>query len=234
VIGECADGEQAVDDILRLRPDVVFLDVQMPGLDGFGVIEAVGADRMPVTIFVTAYDLYALKAFDAHAIDYLLKPISPKRFEAALQKARAMTLAARNAEYGKTLTQLLNAVNKQTQYPQRLIVKSIGRNVVIPLDTVEYIEAEGDYARVQTPGKAHLLRETMSSLAARLDPGIFARIHRSTIVRLSAIKELRPISGGDYEVFLVGSKRFVLSRKHKDVVLERLEAGVSSERVSIR
>src|SRR3712207_5452405 len=175
VIAECANGAEAVDAIRDRQPDLVFLDVQMPGLDGFDVIQEVGAERMPAVVFVTAYDAHALRAFDVHALDYLLKPIDDERFDTAVERARRRIAEREAGAMGRRLAAAMSELRDR-----RILIKDRGRVVIIDEADVDWVEAEGDYVRIHAAGRGHLLRETMSAMADRLDPTHFARIHRST------------------------------------------------------
>jgi len=224
VAGECEDGLQAVDMIQDLRPDIVFLDIQMPGLDGFGVVEAVGVDRMPVTVFVTAYDLHAMRAFDVHAVDYLLKPVSAERLEVAVARATALLGRAERGGLEKKVEALLRAVRPAGETLSRFVIRSVGRVTIVPVDDVDWIEAEGDYVKLHTPGKVHLHRERMSVLEKNLDPSVFVRIHRSTIVRIARIRELRPLVNGDHLVVLHSGEQLSLSRTLREQVFTALRS----------
>lgn len=220
VIDECANGEEAVTAIERHTPDLVFLDVQMPVLDGFAVLEAVGAAPMPVVIFVTAYDQYALQAFDVHALDYLLKPFDRERFQKALDRARVHLRRQDSDARNQRLQALLS--DYQTEAPptaatylKRLAVKTGGQVFFLNVEEIEWIEAAGNYAGLHVKEKTHLIRETMSDLEARLDPELFLRIHRSTIVNLDRIKALAPVSNGEYVLTLHDGTRLPSSRSYR-------------------
>jgi two-component system, LytTR family, response regulator len=217
VIGESPNGVEAVAAIQSLLPDLVFLDVQMPGLDGFGVVEQVGAERMPPVVFVTAYDAHALKAFDVHALDYLLKPIDDERFDVAIARARRRVheraAMAERAAVGRQLAAVLAEVRDR-----RILIKDRGKVIIVSEADVDWVEAEGDYVRVHTGGRGHLLRETMAAMAERLDPARFARIHRSTIVNVSRIRELKPHPNREYTVVLHDGTRLKLSRGYRDAL----------------
>src|SRR4029079_7965014 len=182
VIGECSDGRQAIAAIQQQSPDLVFLDVQMPGSTGFGVIDAVGAERMPEVIFVTAYDEYALKAFEYHALDYLLKPFNRDRFQETLKHPRASLERRRAGDLGRRLLALVNDIKPDAPKLDRLVVKSGGRVFFLRTDDLDWIEAAGNYVRLHLGEEAHLFRETMTHMEARLDTRRFVRIHRSRIV----------------------------------------------------
>jgi two-component system LytT family response regulator len=222
IIGECHDGTQAVAAIHNQAPDLVFLDVQMPGHNGFEVIEAVGADRMPTVIFVTAYDEYALRAFEVHALDYLLKPFGKERFQQALQHARAHVERRRAGDLGKRLMALVQDIKPEPQRLDRLVVKSAGRVFFLKTDDIVWIEAAGNYVRLHLAEDSHLFRETMNGIEARLDPRRFVRIHRSRIVNSDRIKELQPWFNGEYVVVLQNGTRLTLSRGYREKLQERL------------
>lgn len=223
VLGECGDGAEAVAAIDALSPDLVFLDVQMPELDGFAVIEAVGDKRMPAVVFVTAFDQHAVRAFDAQAIDYLLKPIDPERFRRALQRAR-IQLAHPQEDFVRRVSEALRAIDRGglQRFPSRLAIRSEGRVRLLDIDEVDRFVAAGNYVEVHAGAKPHLLRETMASLEARLDPQRFVRVSRSAIVSIDRIREVQPLFNGDFVVLLKngaqvnGSRRF---RTALDVVL---------------
>jgi two-component system LytT family response regulator len=219
VVGEAASGPEAVEAIRTLRPDLVFLDVQMPGMSGFEVIEAVGAEAMPAVVFVTAYDEFAVEAFEVQAVDYLMKPFHADRFRRAL--ARAMDRLARREEPRASLAPLLEALlKKRPRDAQRLLVRDGDRILFVPLREVVRLSAEGNYVQVHTArGQRHLLRETLARLEARLDPERFARIHRSEIVNVDFVAEVQPAFHGDYTVRLKTGDEVRLSRRYQDRLL---------------
>src|SRR5262249_25793738 len=230
VIGECANGHEALIAIRRHAPDLVFLDVQMPDLDGFGVLEGLAADQPPVIIFVTAYDQYAIRAFEFHALDYLLKPFDDERFEKTLGWARSQLEDQRFRQLSERMFALLedhqgrprSGAGKSLTSPaeskplSRLIVKSAGRVFFIRTEEIDWIEAEGYYARLHVGGKSHLLRETLTNLESQLDQNRFMRIHRSTIVNLERIRELQAQSHGEFTVVLNDGAQLRLSRGYRD------------------
>jgi two-component system, LytTR family, response regulator len=213
VVGECADGLEAVAAIRDRRPDLVFLDVQMPGLDGFGVLEAVGPEQMPAVIFVTAHDIYALRAFEVHALDYLLKPFDRRRLRQTLQRARQQLNQGEKAvgQY----TALLQDIQANRKIVDRLVIKSAGRVFFLKTGEIDWIEAAGNYLRLHVGDEVHLLRETMSNLETRLNSGKFLRIHRSAMVNIERVKELRPMFHGDYLVLLHDGTELTLSRSYR-------------------
>ena len=215
VIGEVGDGQQAIDAIRRERPDLVFLDVQMPSVDGFGVLRALEGEIMPYVVFVTAYDQYALRAFEVHALDYVLKPFNAERFSQALQRARA-AIAKRDDVEGSAdkdrLRSLVASLTAEQREKQRIVVKSSGRVFFVKVDDIDWIEAEGNYVRLHMGAQSHLLRETMKGMESVLDTSQFIRIHRSTIVNADRIRELQPLFHGEYAVILRDGTRLVASR----------------------
>jgi two-component system LytT family response regulator len=222
LVGEYADGQQAVSAIQAQHPDLVFLDVQMPACDGFGVIEQVGPDRMPSVVFVTAYDEYALKAFEVHAIDYLLKPFGRDRFQQTLQHAREHLERRRAGDLGRRLLALVQDIKPEPTKLDRLVVKSGGRVFFLRTDEIDWIEAAGNYVRLHLSEDSHLFRETMNNMESRLDARRFVRIHRSRIVNTDRIKELQPWFNGEYVVVLQNGTRLTLSRGYREKLQERL------------
>jgi two-component system, LytTR family, response regulator len=213
IVAECADGTEAVETIARQRPEIVFLDIQMPELDGFGVLRALDPRTLPAIVFVTAHDRYALRAFDVHAIDYLLKPFTRERFRVALDRARDR-VQARGVD--ANLASLAEALRKQSRYLTRVSVRAGGRIVLVDLATVDWLEAADNYVRLHCGRREHLVRETLSSLESQLDPERFARIHRSAIVQIDRILELHPTSHGDMDVVLRDRQVLALSRTYRD------------------
>jgi two-component system LytT family response regulator len=220
VIGQCGDGESAVQAIQQMRPDLVFLDVQMPEMDGFQVVESVGIDQMPVTIFVTAFDHYAIRAFDANAVDYLLKPFASDRLSRALARARERYQGRQDQEAAQRLFSLLGS-RYQSDYVQRLTVASGGRIQFISVADIDWIEAEGNYARLHVGRRVYDVRETLQALMEKLDPREFIRIHRSTIVNIRRIREVQPWFQGSHIVLLQSGEELRMSRYQRDAV-ERL------------
>ena len=231
IIGEAADGPSAVKAIKKLTPDLVFLDVQMPGFDGFEILERASSEYLPAVIFVTAYDKYAVKAFEAKALDYLLKPISRKRFHESVRRVR-LTLAKEEAleSAHKSLTELLQSrakggkdgnvlLNPPTD-KLRLVVKDRHRFLILKAEEVEWIESAANYAEVRARGRSFLLRMTMTALEEKLDPAQFVRIHRSTIVNVDRIREIKTSSShGDFDVILEDDTTLRLSRAYRDRLL---------------
>ncbi len=223
IIGEAANGREAAEMIAQHSPDLVFLDVQMPGCDGFGVIEQVGVEQMPLTVFVTAYDAHALQAFKVHAVDYLLKPVQPEHFAAALERARKLLQNKNLSDILDRLRLLMQDVKPGRQYLQRLAIKGTGKIDVVRVEEIAWLDADGDYVHVHTDDRKYLHREKISTLERELDPARFVRIHRSTIVRIDHIKQLEPHFNGDYTVVLHGGQKLSLSRSYRQSVLEALQ-----------
>jgi two-component system LytT family response regulator len=218
IVAECANGFEAVKAVSELKPDLVLLDVQMPKLDGFEVLELLGRDQ-PV-VFITAYDQYALRAFEVHAIDYLLKPYSAERFQEAIGRARER-LRLRAGAPSTPVEALVRDAKPKTGHAERVLIRD-GANVhVLPVDTIDYVEAQDDYVAFKSAGKQYLKDQTLASVEATLDPARFVRIHRSTIVNIARVQRLERRPYGDYEVTLAGGTRLRMSRARRKA-LERL------------
>ena len=239
LVAECADGEETVAALRSLRPDLLFLDVQMPERDGFGVLAGIEPEALPAVVFVTAYDAHALRAFEVHAVDYLLKPFSDKRFEQALERARGRLRGEGLAVAARRVQELLAAVASPAPAaagpaaaglsvasaeeaaaaappPGRLLVRSAGRTRVLRLDDVSWIEAADYYVRVHVGGGGHLLRRSLVELERELDPRRFVRVHRSAIVNLDRVVEIRPLFKGDAVVVLAGGEELRVSRSYRE------------------
>ena len=219
VIGECSDGSTAGETIARERPDLVFLDIQMPERDGFEVVAALDPDALPAIVFVTAFDRYALQAFDVHAIDYLLKPYTPERFRTAVQRAKARIQGSR---VDASLASFAQALRERPRYVARLPVKTTGKIVLVDVGTVDWIEAADNYVRLHVGAREYLHRETLAGLERQLDPDHFARIHRSVIVQIDRIVELHPASHGDMDLVLRNGTTLTVSRTFRDNIERRL------------
>jgi two-component system LytT family response regulator len=229
IVGEAADGNQAVEMIRRLRPELVFLDVQMPGRDGFGVLDGIADVFLPVVIFVTAYDKYAMKAFEVHAVDYLLKPFAPDRFAAALTRARD-DISARGAQDARRrLLELLASRELESRYQTRFMVRDGERYVFVRAGDVQAFEANGNYIRLRTAAGSYMVRMTMAELEKKLDPARFARIHRSAVVNIDRIERITPAWHGDFEVRLAGGQQLRLSRNFRERLLGDGRTGLRSE-----
>jgi len=223
VVGQCSNGRDAVAAIKRFSPDLVFLDVQMPRMDGFAVLAELPADCMPLVVFVTAFDQHAIRAFEVHALDYLLKPFEYDRLRVAVQHARTQLPQGPGAA-GKThLVSLLEELHNRGQSWNRLAVRDTGRILFLQPDAIDWIEAEGNYVRLHVGKESHLLRETMNSTEARLASRKFLRVNRSTIVNLERITEWQPLFHGDSVVILRDGTRLTVSRVYRET-LDRLVA----------
>jgi two-component system LytT family response regulator len=222
VVAETADGPTTVAGIEKFKPDLVFLDIQMPGGSGFDVIEAVGAARMPFVIFVTAFDRYALRAFDVHALDYLLKPFDRDRFRDALTRARERIEHRSEADLERKLLALVNDLKPGPQPLERFVIKSGGRVFFLRARDIEWIEAAGNYVKLHVGPETHVFRETMNAIEAKLDPAMFFRIHRSHIVNIERVRELQPWFNGEYVVFLTSGARLTLSRGYREKLQDRI------------
>lgn len=220
IVGEAPNGRHAVTAIRELHPSLVFLDVQMPELDGFGVIDEVGVDAMPATIFVTAYDQYALAAFEVHAVGYLLKPFDRDRFARTLDHAKKRLALPAEQGLGPEAMKMLDALRAQRRYTDRLLVNTDGRIIIVKTADIRWIEAADNYVRLHVgTGSGHLLHESMRALEERLDPARFVRVHRSAIVNVDSIKEIQPWYAGALIVILQGGERLTVSRSFRNRVL---------------
>lgn len=223
VIATASTGAEAAEAIRKYAPDLVFLDVQMPEMTGFEVVDAVGAERMPVTIFVTAYDHFALRAFEIAAVDYLVKPFDDERFAQALARARKMIELHEMERFTRQLASLMNAeAPKKTEYLDRIPVEMRGQLRVVPVSKIDYITASGPYAELHAAGRTFAVRERMQTLEEKLDPDIFFRVHRSAIVRLDRIDVVLRAPGGDYAVKLKDGTELPLSRTRREALEQRL------------
>ena len=214
IVGECDNGAKAVADIRALAPDLIFLDVQMPALDGFGVLAALKNERMPAVIFVTAYNDYAIQAFEVNALDYLLKPVDCERLSKAVRRAK--TQSSRNDDLDTRFRAMLEDLKTGSKYIKRLTIKLTGRTVLLPIDEIDWIETHGNYLKVHAGHESHLIRATMQSLETKLNPEKFVRVHRSVIVNVEKIKEIYPRSNGDQDLVLQNGRQLMLSRNYRD------------------
>lgn len=229
VVGEASTGRDAADLMRRERPDLAFLDVQMPGGDGFEALASVGAAAAPAVVFVTAYDEHALRAFEVNAVDYLLKPFDDERFAAALQRGKDAVRRREADSVNRRLSQLLDYLQSAPPAPKpadgadRILVKSSGEIFFLKAEEIDWIEAEGDYMKFHVAGRSHLMRETMARLEARLDPKRFVRIHRSTIVNIDRLRKLSPSFAGEYAVVLHDGTKLKLSRGYHERIATLLK-----------
>jgi len=212
VIGEADGGEEALRLIAALHPQVVFLDVQMPRLDGFDVLRRIPAESRPLIVFVTAYEQYALDAFRASAVQYLLKPIERESLRLAVTRVRQLI----GTHHDPALTDFLQRLSQRTKFIRHIMVKSKGRTHVVDVDEIDWFESAGNYVRLHTGGERFLLRQTMSGLEEKLDPGQFVRIHRTTIVNLRRVREVQPVTRGDQVVVLHDDTQLLLSRVYRE------------------
>jgi len=222
IVGECVNGKEAVRAIKESIPDLLFLDIQMPEMGGFEVLAALDKGQAPYLVFVTAYDQYAVRAFEVHALDYILKPFDRERFETSWQRAKAEVLRGRNGGVEQKILSLLEDLKAGNKYLERLVIKSSGRIYFLETHEIDWIQAEGNYVSVHAGKKAHLLRETITGLESQLDPKKFLRIHRSAIVRIDRIKELQPWFHGEYHVVLHDVTELTLSRNYRERLQEAL------------
>jgi len=222
IVAECGDGLEAVETIRELSPDLLFLDVQMPGMSGFEVMQTVGVDVVPAVIFVTAYDKYALQAFDVNAVDYLLKPFDAERFQKAFQRALVQIQRRTTDAINENLKALLASIKPGARYLERLVVKSKGRIFFLPVSEIDWIESADNYVSLHAGRETHLIRETLTSLETKLNPEEFLRIRHSAIVNVKRIRELRPLFKGEYEIVLQNSTKLTSSRRYRQRVEELL------------
>lgn len=228
VVREAGDGDTTVDLIRGWHPDALLMDIQMPGRDGFEVIDAIGADAMPPSVFVTAYDAHALRAFSVSAVDYLLKPFDDVRFSAAWTRLERARAAGALAEEAQRFARLLSAANTPERgpatpnYPERFVVKTDDRTMLVPVSELRWVQSDGNYADLFTAAGKHTIRETLASIESRLDPARFVRVHRRVIVAISFIKELQPWFGGDQILILRDGTKLRVSRTRREAVAARL------------
>ncbi|HMV99698.1 MAG TPA: LytTR family DNA-binding domain-containing protein [Acidobacteriota bacterium] len=225
IVAECGNGLEAIDAIISLKPELVFLDIQMPEVDGFEVLNHIGLDHMPAFIFVTAFDHFALKAFEVNALDYLLKPYDRERFVQALNRAKKQLQRTEPEPQDERLLALLKTLNPEQKFLKRLAVKTSGRTIFLMVDEIDWIETAGNYLELHVGKEVHLIRERMNQIESRLDPTRFVRIHRTTIVNLDRIKELQPLFNGDQTVILRNGNQLTLSRTYRDRLLALMEEG---------
>jgi two-component system LytT family response regulator len=223
VVGESRNGAETLRALAALKPDLLFLDVQMPEMDGFAVLRARGPDRMPAVIFVTAHDEFAVQAFEAHAIDYLVKPLNARRFDAALQRVRERLRLQAAAHLAERLAALLAAEQQQREKKgiERLVVSTPSNDTVIPVKDIDWISADDYYVQVHVGSQSYLLRESLNSLETRLDPARFMRVHRSAIVQIDCVRAVHTTSRGD-EVLLRDGSRVPVGRRRRAVLDDRL------------
>ena len=218
IVGECASGAEAVEAVQQHAPDLVFLDIQMPGLSGFDVLREIGPDAVSHVVFVTAHDEFAVRAFDVQALDYLLKPFDAPRFRDALNRVRKRSAG----ELQQKMASLLEQLATRSPYAERLLVKGAGRMSFVRVDEIDWIEAADNYVRLHAGREEHLLRETMNGIETRLDPQRFIRVHRSAMVNIDAVKEVQPLFHGDYEVLLRMGATVAVGRNYREKLMKAL------------
>ena len=223
VVAECEDGVAAIETVRSVRPDCLFLDIQMPEVGGFEVLSQLGERVPPAVVFVTAYDEYAIRAFEVHALDYVLKPIDPARLERAVDRVRQAVAAAVPFSVDPRIADLLSSVAASAGHLERFLVRTGSRLVVVRAAEVRWIEAQRDYVRLHCHEKRHLVRGTLQELASRLDPSRFHRVHRSAIVNVDFLVEIQPLESGDHALVMQGGDRVPLSRTYRDAFLEMLQ-----------
>jgi two-component system, LytTR family, response regulator len=219
VVGECGDGYMAIEMIESSAPDLVFLDIQMPDLDGFGVLQALEPAAIPNVVFVTAYDQFALQAFDVHAIDYLLKPFDRERFERTLARAKQQIALQNSDKVKETLLRILDEQSTRPQPVKRLLVKASGKVFFVRPEEISWVEAQGNYVALHVGARSYLLRQTIQTLEKQLDPARFQRVERSTLVNLDAIREMLPAGRGEYEIVLKDGVLLKLSQTYRESFL---------------
>jgi two-component system LytT family response regulator len=224
IITECEDGVAAIEAVRLLRPDCLFLDIQMPEVGGFEVLEQLGERVPPAVVFVTAYDEFAVRAFEVHALDYLLKPLDPARLGSAIDRVRRTVVAAQPFASDPRIADLLASVSANAGYLERFLVRTGSRLVVVRASDVVWIEAQRDYLRLHGPEKKHMVRGTLQELASRLDPSRFQRVHRSAVVNIDFLLEVHPLESGDHGLLMKGGARVPLSRTYRDAFMAALQS----------
>jgi two-component system LytT family response regulator len=216
IIGECSDGREAINAINKLKPDLVFLDVQMPEIGGFEVLETINVNPLPAIVFVTAYDQFTLRAFDVHAVDYLLKPFNDARLKRSLERAKRALTQFKQIDLNEQLQNRLQEIKGEPKFLKRLAVKSGERTFFLPTDEIDRISTAGNYLELHAGKQAHLIRERMCELEAKLDPTKFVRIHRLTIINIERLREMQPLFNGDYVIILHNGTKLTLSRTYRE------------------
>ena len=222
IVGECSNGKETVAMIKKENPDLVFLDVQMPEMDGFAVLEAIGIERLPEIIFATAYEQYAIRAFELHALDYLLKPFDQARFKDAIKHAKERFHSERQNDGRMQISALLENIKSKPQYLERLVIKAGGRITFLSTDEINWIEADDKYVHLHTSKTTPMVRQTLSAMETQLNPERFRRVHRSAIVNVERIAELQPLFSGEYSILLHDGTKLTLSRNYKDKLFDLL------------
>ena len=234
IVGQCSNGREALSAIPELDPDLVFLDIQMPGVDGFDVVRQLQGDDMPLVVFATAFDQYAVKAFDVHAIDYILKPVDEDHLDRALQRARDQLNQKNDANDKQRLLDVISDITGKAPaemekwldkgdelpkaYPEKIAIKDAGDITLVPVADIEWVDAAGDYMCLHANEQIHVMRITMKQLEAQLDPGLFQRVHRSTLVNLGQVEKICSHINGEFHLILKGGERLKMSRTYKDKI----------------
>ncbi len=226
IVGECSNGIEAIEEISKHSPDLLFLDIQMPEMNGFELIESFDEGKFPTVIFVTAYDQYAVRAFEVSAVDYLLKPFDHERLEKAVEKAKINLFEKSFDERNEQVIKLLKNLNKKEENLERFVIKNNGRVLFVPVEDVAWIESDGNYLLIHTANQKHIIRETMKSVEAKLNPQKFFRIHRSTIANIDCIKELQVHFNEKHLVILKDGIELVLSRRYRDKLSKKLGTSI--------
>jgi two-component system, LytTR family, response regulator len=222
IVGECSNGKEALATIKKQEPDVVFLDIQMPEMDGFKVLETLGLEHLPEIVFTTAYESYAIRAFELHALDYLLKPFDQVRFKAALKHVKERIHSQQLGDGRLQIRTLLETIKAQPAHLDRIIIKADGRISFLNTGEIDWIEADDKYVHLHTGKGTKIVRQTLSAMETELDPKRFVRIHRSAIVNVDRIKELQPLFSGEHSVLMENGTKLTLSRNYKDKLFEIL------------
>jgi two-component system LytT family response regulator len=222
IVGECSNGKEAIAAIKKQTPDIVFLDVQMPEMDGFAVLESIGIERLPEIIFTTAYEQYAIRAFELHALDYLLKPFDQSRFQDAMKHAKGRFHSRDQKNERLQISALVDSIQKKRPHLERLVIKAGGRITFLSIDQINWIEADDKYVHLHADNVHPMVRQTISAMETQLDPKKFRRIHRSAIVNVERIKELQPLFSGEHSILLHDGTKLTLSRNYKDKLFELL------------
>ncbi|NGP77047.1 response regulator transcription factor [Balneolaceae bacterium YR4-1] len=218
LLESCANGQEAIETIEKERPDLVFLDIQMPEINGFEVLQGIDQDKVPLVVFVTAYDEYAIKAFDVHALDYIMKPFKRERFYESLDRAKKALKQDDKAKMSGKIEDLLEYLDESGGPQSRILVKSSGRYFFLKATDIDWIESSGNYVRIHSGGKNYLIRETMKNMEKKLDSDTFFRIHRSTIINVEKVKELEQWFHGDYQVIMYNDHKLTMSRNYKEIL----------------
>lgn len=232
IVGECSNGHEALESIAELEPDLIFLDIEMPGMNGFDVVRHLQGDTMGLVVFVTAYDQYAVDAFEVHAVDYVLKPVENERLRIAVERVRSHLESSNVLRDKKRLMDLISNLTGESSfqigemlkngeleakhYPEKIAIKEREETILVPCKDITWVEAAGDYMCIHANGQVHILRSTMKDLEAKLNPSLFQRIHRSTIVNLDMIEKVSPHINGEYFLILKDNSRLKMSRSYKD------------------